>query len=41
MLDHVMVEAYGETQPLVGVAQVALKNPQLIMVNPFDGAVSG
>lgn len=40
MLDHVTVEAYGETQPLPGVAQIVLKNPQLLVVNPFDAAVS-
>lgn len=34
-----MVEAYGERQPLTGVAQIALKNANLIMVNPFDSAV--
>jgi hypothetical protein len=39
MLDHVTVEAYGETQPLTALAQIALKNAQLIMVNPFDSSV--
>jgi ribosome recycling factor len=34
-----MVDSYGEKQPLNAVAQIALKNPTLIVVNPFDGAV--
>lgn len=41
MLDSVMVEAYGgESQPLTELAQISLKNPQLLMVNPFDSALS-
>lgn len=40
MLDHVMVEAYGDKQPLPGVAQIALKNPNLIAVSPFDAALA-
>jgi ribosome recycling factor len=36
-----MVDSYGEKQPLSAVAQIALKNPTLIVVNPFDGAVGG
>ena len=40
MLDHVQVEAYGERQPLTALAQIALKGPTLIVVNPFDSAVS-
>jgi hypothetical protein len=40
MLDHVPVEAYGERQPLSGLAQIALRNPTLLVVNPFDAAVS-
>jgi hypothetical protein len=40
MLDHVTVEAYGEVQSLPSVAQIVLKNPNLIVVNPFDAAVS-
>ena len=39
MLDHVTVEAYGERQSLPGLAQIALKNANLIVVNPFDAAV--
>lgn len=40
MLDHIMVEAYGERQPLTGLAQIALKNANLLVVNPFDSAVN-
>jgi len=40
MLDHVLVEAYGEMQPLASLAQIALKNPTMLLVNPFDAAVS-
>jgi len=40
MLDHVMIEAYGERQPLTALAQVSLKNPQLFVVSPFDTAVA-
>ena len=39
LLDHVVVDAYGERQPLSGLAQVTMRNPQLIMVSPFDTAV--
>lgn len=39
MLDHVMVTAYGQQHALTGLAQVVLKNPNLIVVNPFDAAV--
>lgn len=39
MLDHVRVEAYGEMQPLSALAQIALKNPTMLLVNPFDAAV--
>ncbi|RYG57510.1 ribosome recycling factor [archaeon] len=39
MLDHVMVSAYGEVQPLPGLAQVSMKNAQLLTVNPFDASV--
>lgn len=39
MLDHVMVPAYGEVQPLPGLAQVSMKNAQLLTVNPFDASV--
>jgi ribosome recycling factor len=38
MLDHVTVEAYGERSSLPDVAQIALKGPALIVVNPFDPA---
>jgi ribosome recycling factor len=40
MLDHVMAEAYGEKQPLSGLAQISLKNPQLFVVSPFDAALA-
>ena len=36
-----MVEAYGETQQLKDVAQVALRGPLQLVVSPFDGALSG
>ena len=39
MLDHVIVEAYGESQPLKGVAQITLKSPTLLLVTPFDAAL--
>jgi ribosome recycling factor len=40
MLDGVMVEAYGERQALPALAQITLRNPQLILVAPFDGALA-
>lgn len=40
MLDSVIVEAYGERQPLTSLAQVSLKSPNLLVVNPFDSALS-
>lgn len=40
MLDHVMVEAYGEKQPMKGVAQVSMKNPTQLVISPFDTTVS-
>jgi ribosome recycling factor len=39
MLDNVIVDVYGETQQLKEVAQVALKNPLLLVVSPFDSAM--
>jgi ribosome recycling factor len=40
MLDSVIVEAYGEHQPLTSLAQVSLKSPSLLVVNPFDSSLS-
>ena len=40
MLDGVLVEAYGERQPLSAVAQVALRSAQLLVVSPFDAALA-
>ena len=40
MLDHILVDAYGEMQPLKDVAQVALKGATTLVVNPFDGALA-
>lgn len=39
MLDHIQVDAYGEMTPLNGVAQVVMKTPQLLIVNPYDNSV--
>ena len=39
MLDAVTVTAYGETQQLKDLAQVALKGPLLLVVSPFDSAL--
>jgi len=41
ILDGVMVQAYGETQALKDLAQVALRGPLQLVVSPFDGALSG
>ena len=40
MLDHVVVEAYGERQPLAGVAQISQRNPTLLVVSPFDASMA-
>jgi len=40
MLDHISLEVYGETQVLTAVAQIMLKGPQLLVVNPFDPAIA-
>jgi ribosome recycling factor len=40
MLDGVLVEAYGERQPLPSLAQISLKNSTLLVVAPFDGALA-
>ena len=34
-----MVTAYGQPTALTGLAQVVLKNANLLVVNPFDAAV--
>lgn len=39
MLDNVAVDVYGERQQLKEIAQVALKNPLLLVVSPFDSAM--
>jgi ribosome recycling factor len=36
MLEGVMVEAYGTKMPLIQVATVAVPEPQLLQINPFD-----
>ena len=41
LLDHVRVDAYGESQGLRDVAQVSLKGAAMLVVNPFDGALAG
>lgn len=40
MLDHVMVEAYGERHPMSGMGQVSAKSATALVVSPFDAAVS-
>jgi ribosome recycling factor len=40
MLDHVIVKAYGENQALPSLAQISLKNAQLLIINPFDVSLS-
>jgi ribosome recycling factor len=40
MLDSIIVEAYGERQPLTSLAQISLKSPNLLVINPFDSALS-
>ena len=39
MLDHILVNAYGEPQSLKGVAQIVLKSPTLLLVTPFDASL--
>jgi Ribosome recycling factor len=39
MLDHVKVEAYGETMLLKNLATVSVKDPQLLVVTVFDPSV--
>ena len=39
MLDHVQVDAYGSKSPLSSVAHVVLRNPTLIVVNPYENQV--
>lgn len=36
MLDGVIVEAYGSNMPLIQVATIAIPEPQLIQLTPFD-----
>lgn len=36
MLDGVMVEAYGQPMPLIQVASIAVPEPQLLQITPFD-----
>lgn len=36
MLDGVTVEAYGSPMPLIQVATIAIPEPQLIQITPFD-----
>lgn len=40
MLDHIVVEAYGERSALKDVAQVTLKGPMVLWVSPFDSALA-
>jgi ribosome recycling factor len=41
MVDHVMVNAYGSDMPLNQVATLALPEPALITVKPFDQTLLG
>jgi ribosome recycling factor len=36
MLDNVMVEAYGQSMPLKGVASITAPEAQLLQISPFD-----
>lgn len=36
MLDGITVEAYGTPMPLIQVATIAIPEPQLIQITPFD-----
>ncbi|HSX18326.1 MAG TPA: ribosome recycling factor [Candidatus Saccharimonadales bacterium] len=36
MLDSVMVEAYGQAMPLKSIASIAVPEPQLLQITPFD-----
>jgi ribosome recycling factor len=36
LLDHVMVESYGNTTPLSQVASVSVSDPRTLMVSPWD-----
>lgn len=36
MLDSVVVEAYGQTMPLIQVASIATPESQLLQITPFD-----
>lgn len=36
MLDGIMVEAYGTPMPLIQVATIAIPEPQMIQLTPFD-----
>lgn len=36
MLDGIMVEAYGAQMPLIQVASIAVPEPQLLQITPFD-----
>ena len=41
LLDHVQVEAYGSKMPLNQVASLSVPEPSLIVVQPFDPALTG
>jgi len=40
MLDHIMVEAYGSKQAMNKVAQVLVKEPQLLNVQVYDPSIT-
>ena len=39
MLDHIQVTAYGSKASLTSLGNVVLRNPNLIVISPFDAAV--
>ncbi len=39
MVDSMLVDAYGQTQPLKNVATITTPDPQTIMIQPWDKAV--
>jgi len=41
LLDGIMVECYGSRMPLNQVATIGVPEPRLIVVTPFDKAVTG
>lgn len=41
LVENIIVDAYGSTQPLKGVASVSVPDPRTLQIQPWDKAVLG